>query len=230
MAYKQFRNDLYIKEIQQKLKNIAVEQPIIDKYYSEFRAKLKPTIEETTKDANSNQIRNIIINELSPILKNQTSNFIETLSNSNDLIAFYKFGPAFLNQVKDIRDLDSSFLIALWNKYKSKILTNDFEEEEKNSVPIAQEIIAPFGIAPSGMPYAKRGRKPKQSGDARPATSSKISYLDQLKNSPQFKARQITEEIPTLSLEGIGIRKMHHHTLKKTVGRGIVGETYVSRR
>ena len=228
MAYKQFRNDLYIKEIQQKLKNISVEQPIIDKYYSEFRAKLKPTIEETTKDANSNQIRNIIINELSPILKNQTSNFIETLSNSNDLIAFYKFGPAFLNQVKDIRDLDSSFLIALWNKYKSKILTNDFEEEEKYAVPIAQEIIAPFGIAPSGMPHAKRGRKPKES--TRPATSTKISYIEQLKNSSQFKARQISEEIPVLSLEGHGIRKMHHHTLKKTIGRGIVGETYVSRR
>jgi len=228
MAYKQFRNDLYIKEIQQKLKNIAVEQPIIDKCYSEFRSKLKPTIEESPPNPNNNQIRNIIINELSPILKNQTSNFIETLSNSNDLIAFYKFGPAFLNQVKDIRNLDSSFLIALWNKYKSKILTNDFEEEEKYAVPIAQEIIAPFGIAPSGMPHAKRGRKPKES--TRPATSTKISYMEQLKNSSQFKARQISEDIPALSLEGHGIRKMHHHTLKKTIGRGIVGETYVSRR
>jgi len=76
------------------------------------------------------------------------------------------------------------------------------------------------------MPHAKRGRKPKLSGDARPATSSKISYIEQLRNSPQFKARQITKEIPPLSLEGHGIHKMHH-TLKKTVGRGIIGETYI---
>jgi len=229
MAYKQFRNDLYIKEIQQKLKNIAVEQPIIDKYYSEFRAKLKPTIEESPPNPNNNQIRNIIINELSPILKSQTSNFIETLSNSNDLIAFYKFGPAFLNQVKDIRNLDSSFLNALWNKYKSKMLTNDFEEEEKYSIPIAQEIIAPFGTTASGIPREKAGRKSK--GDARPATSSKISYLNQLTNSPQFKARQAdVSYVPALSLEGHGIHKMHHHTLKRTVGRGVVGDTCINRR
>ena len=43
MTYKQFKNDLYIKEIYQKLKNIAVEQPIIDQYYPDIRSKVKPT-------------------------------------------------------------------------------------------------------------------------------------------------------------------------------------------
>ena len=139
MVYKQFRNDLYIKEIKQRLKIIAVEQPIIDKYYTEFRAKLKPTLEELPLNPDERQIRNIITNEVSPILKDQTSNFIETLKNSNDLLAFYKFGPDFLNQVEDIRNLDNSFLNNLWNKYKSKMLTNElFEEDDKYAVPIAQ--------------------------------------------------------------------------------------------
>jgi len=61
------------------------------------------------------------------------------LQKSNDLIAFYKFGPDFLNQVEDIRNLDNSFLNNLWNKYKSKMLTNElFEEDDKYAVPIAQ--------------------------------------------------------------------------------------------
>ena len=69
MAEKQFRNNLYIKEIYQKLKNIAVEQPIIDQYYSDIRSKIKPTIQELPPNPNENQLRNILTNELSPILK-----------------------------------------------------------------------------------------------------------------------------------------------------------------
>ena len=69
MAEKQFRNNLYIKEIYQKLKNIAVEQPIIDQYYPDIRSKVKPTIQELPPNPNENQLRNILTNELSPILK-----------------------------------------------------------------------------------------------------------------------------------------------------------------
>ena len=158
MAEKQFRNNLYIKEIYQKLKNIAVEQPIIDQYYSDIRSKIKPTIQELPPNPNENQLRNILTNELSPILKNQTSNFIENLKNSNDLIAFYKFGPDFLNQIKDIRDIDSNFLSDLWNKYKSRMLNDDSDNipellEEK--LPTATEIVAPYSLTSYGKPVKK---------------------------------------------------------------------------
>ena len=122
MAYKQFPSDKYLKEVQQKLRLVEIEKPIIDKYYTEFRAKIKPTIAELPENLNESEIRNYVINELSPILKNQTINFVENLSKANDLMAFYKFGKAFLISVKDIRNLDSSFLADLWSKYKSKML------------------------------------------------------------------------------------------------------------
>lgn len=122
MAYKQYPTDKYLKEVQQKLHLLEVQKPIIDKYYSEVRAKVKPTIEQLPENPSESQIRNYIINELSPILKNQTVNFVENLMKANDLMAFYKFGKAFLNEVKDIRNLDSSFLADLWSKYKSKML------------------------------------------------------------------------------------------------------------
>ena len=121
MAYKQYPTDKYLKEIQQRLRLVDAEKPIIDKYYTEFRAKIKPIIEQLPENPNESQLRNYIINELSPILKDQTSNFVENLSKSNDLMAFYRFGKTFLNTVKDIRNLDSAFLADLWSKFKSKL-------------------------------------------------------------------------------------------------------------
>jgi len=230
MAEKQFRNNLYIKEIYQKLKNIAVEQPIIDQYYSDIRSKIKPTIQELPPNPNENQLRNILTNELSPILKNQTSNFIENLKNSNDLIAFYKFGPDFLNQIKDIRDIDSNFLSDLWNKYKSRMLNDDSDnipELLKEKLPRATEIVAPYGLTSYGKPREKAGRKPKDSK----STDTRANIIQQLRNSPLFKAKQDdVTAVPAITLSGHGIHKMHHHTLKKTVGRGIAGETHVNRR
>jgi uncharacterized protein YdiU (UPF0061 family) len=122
MANRVFHTREYINEIKANNKINKLEQPIIDKYYDEFRAKLKPTIATPIEFKNDNEIRNYLINELSPILHNQTSNFVETLSKSNDLKAFYKFGRAFLHEVKDIRNLDSNFLNDLWSKYKSKMV------------------------------------------------------------------------------------------------------------
>jgi len=218
MAYKIFQTDKIYAEIKLKNKLINIEKPIINQYYNEVRSKIKPTIQELPPNPDENQIRNILTNELSPILKSQTSNFIEKLKNSNDLLAFHKFSTAFINTIKDIRYLDSNFLYDLWSKYKSKMLSsnNKIEEEEKHAIPVVQPINVPFGTTARGSPRSKPGRKPKNEG-----------LLEQLKNSPQFKARQAQNVVPTLNLTGHGI---HHHTLKMTVGRGIAGETYVARR
>ena len=122
MAYKIFPNDKYLAEIKKEISNNNIEIPIINKYYTELRAKQKPSLEELPPILDESQIRNYVINELSPILRNQTVNFVENLIKANDLMAFYKFGKTFLNEVKDIRNLDSSFLADLWRKYKSKML------------------------------------------------------------------------------------------------------------
>ena len=124
MSYKQYRPDEYLKEIQHNLRLEKLEKPIIEKYYTELRAKIKPTIEPIIDNLTNSEIRNLVISELSPILKDQTVNFVENLSKSNDLMAFYKFSKLFLSSVKDIRNIDSAFLADLWSKFKSKMLSS----------------------------------------------------------------------------------------------------------
>jgi len=234
MTYKIFKTDLIYKEIQQKLSLIKQEKPIIDKYYAEIRAKIKPTIDELPPNPDENQLRYYLTNQLSPILKDQTPNFIAKLSNSNDLIAFYRLSSDFLFEVEDIQSIDSNFLYDLWIKYKQRVLnTNDYsytssnDVEDKSAIPVVQPIDAPYGIAPSGAPHAKRGRKPKDEK----SNATRTNIIDQLKNSPLFKAKQVNiSNVPEMTLSGHGIHKMHHNTLKRTVGNGIVGHTYVARR
>lgn len=140
MAYNIFKPNQFINEFQKRQELINIEKPIISQYYTESRAKLKPSIIENVNVNNYNKenltdesaIRTSLINELSPILKNQTVNFVEGLVKSNDLYAFYKFSKPFLNEVKDIRNLDSNFLYELWTRYKSKML---IESEKTINIP-----------------------------------------------------------------------------------------------
>lgn len=138
MSYKQHRADKYLNEIKQNLKLEKLEKPIIEKYYNEFRAKIKPTTEPIIDNLTDSEIRNLVISELSPVLKDQTVNFVENLVKTNDLMAFYKFSKLFLNSVKDIRNIDSAFLSDLWRKFKSKMLSN-----VEKTPPIEAEIIKP---------------------------------------------------------------------------------------
>lgn len=124
MAYKQFRNDDYISDINKKLNLINIEKPIIDKHSAFIRAKMKPTLDVVNEDTSlltDSEIRNKIIRDLSPILHNQTVNFVETLGRNNDLKAFYAFYNVFVPTIKNIRNLDSSFMQDLWNKFKDKM-------------------------------------------------------------------------------------------------------------
>lgn len=137
MAYNIFKPNEFINEFKKRQELTNFEKPIISQYYTESRAKQKPSIQEniTIKDINLNDesaIRNSLIDELRPLLKDQTINFIENIIKSNDLIAFYKFSKNFLNEVKDIRNLDSTFLHELWNRYKTKMLIN---YQNKQNIP-----------------------------------------------------------------------------------------------
>jgi hypothetical protein len=126
MAYKIFPTDKYIKEIKQKIAINNETIPSIQEYYKELRTKQVPTIQELPSNPDENQIRNIIRNELSSIstsLNSQDISYIiETLSKSNDLLAFYKYAKSFINHIKDIRGLNSSFLLQLWAKFKSNLI------------------------------------------------------------------------------------------------------------
>lgn len=125
MAYKQFPTDKYIAEIKRKANIQSFESPIIRKFNTELRAKIKPTITELPPTASENDIRSALTTELSKVLKSSdVPNVIENLSKANDLRSFYRFSKTFLNQIKDIRNLDASFFLDLWSKFKSQMLSS----------------------------------------------------------------------------------------------------------
>ena len=133
MSYKVFPVDKYISELKHRQTLDIKEKPIIEKYYAELRAKIKPTLEELGPVPNEQQIRVLITNELSPILRNnqQVAYVIEELSKSNDLMSFYKFGKLFLNSIKEVRGIDGSFLLQLWAKFKTNLLIISYEDNEQ---------------------------------------------------------------------------------------------------
>ena len=213
MAYKIFPNDKYLAEIKKEISNNNIEIPIINKYYTELRAKQNPSLEELPPNPNESQIRNYVINELSPILKNQTVNFVENLIKANDLMAFYKFGKTFLNEVKDIRNLDSSFLADLWRKYKSKMLiyaesnvpktgltANEYENALKHNRRVASsryleypEIVIepPSRLTPSILNRivvdSNYGTTPNVIS---PTKDQKMSVLEQIKEYPMVRTKK----------------------------------------
>lgn len=140
MAYNIFHPDKYIAELKHRQSLDIIEKPIIEKYYSELRAKQKPTLEELLPPPNEQQIRVIVTNELSPILKNtqQVAYVIEELANSNDLLSFYKIGKLFLSSIKDVRNIDSNFLLQLWSKFKTKLLDEHAFSERGVGHKVAQ--------------------------------------------------------------------------------------------
>lgn len=219
MASNIFRTKNIYSEIATAIKNQNEETPIIDKYYTEVRLKAKPSI-EAANITDENHLRRILINELSPILKDQTTNFIERLATANDLTAFYKFSKIFIAGTKDIRDIDASFMFKLWEKFKSKMIIEQFDY--------------PHGSKKDGNPRGKPGPKKKESliddieeeekveekveekspgpGPKKKVKNKKApqeeSLIHELKNSPGFRSKQEAQ----------------------IKGNGIVGMTYIARR
>ena len=130
MAYNIYKPDKYIAELKHRQTLDIIEKPIIEKYYNELRAKQKPSLDDLLPSPNEQQIRVIVTNELSPILRNtqQVAYVIEELAKSNDLLSFYKIGKLFLSSIKDVRNIDSTFLLQLWSKFKTKLLDEDKKE------------------------------------------------------------------------------------------------------
>jgi len=142
MAYKQFPTDKYLAELRKEVNIEAMTKPIIQKHNAELRAKVKPTVEELPPTASDNEIRSALTNELSKVLKAPDVPYvIESLSKANDLRSFYRFSKAFLNQIKDIRNLDASFLLDRWSKFKSQML---IESERVNAVPFQGQTAAEY--------------------------------------------------------------------------------------
>jgi len=151
MAYKQFPTDKYITEIKRKANIQRFESPIIHKFNTELRAKVKPTITELPPTASENDIRSALTNELSKVLKaSDVPNVIENLSKANDLRSFYRFSKTFLNQIKDIRNLDASFFLDLWSKFKSQMLSSvgfsklEIQSEREGVVPFQGQTAAEY--------------------------------------------------------------------------------------
>jgi len=90
------------------------------------------------------------------------------------------------------------------------------ELEEKlpyaKAMPVLEVIAAPYGTTKSGIPRLKAGPKGKK---------AKLSQEEETK-----RYRESFQEMINPA-KGKGI---HHSTLKRTIGRGIVGMTYVARR
>ncbi len=201
MAYNIFKPDSFYAEIKKKQDLYNIEKPIINQYYTESRAKLKPTIIENVnvKDINindENAIRNSLINELRPILRDQTINFIETLYKSNDLIAFYKFGKPFLNEVKDIRNLDATFLLELWNRYKKKMLIDNSNKINIPSILTAEEYEAKVKKnKPSNMiDYDKQKEQElfnKQTEEANRNYKTQLRNIERLNTSSNIEEGRI---------------------------------------
>lgn len=133
------RNNAYYKELKQKAALIKIEKPIINNFMNDY----KLNIEQTPKSyldllnndlSNKNEIRRILRDELSKFLKNsqEVSFILDSLDKNGDLINFYKFGKLFLLSIKDIRSIDSIYLIQLWGRFKQKLL---LQSEENPNTP-----------------------------------------------------------------------------------------------
>lgn len=138
------RTNAYIKEIKQKNNVNTRAKPIIDKFLIDQRLNLQTPIETSiklienslTSQDNENKVREILRNELVKVLYNsqEISYFIEALDKSNDIYNFYKFGNAFLRNLKNVRGLDANYLLQLWNKYKETILNNEKYYDLQNKI------------------------------------------------------------------------------------------------
>jgi len=187
-----FSPDDYIRNLKAKQQVNAIAQPVIDQYYTEFRAKLKPTVQEPPPDgSNESQLQFYLVNLLSPILHSQTSNFIERIRAAGDLKAFAKFGKNFLEQVKNVNNLDSSFLFDLWAKYKKKML-------------IASESSSPAFQGQTSNEYAKSINK----------NYYKVPTSEEF-NNPQIVVHPGATSIsaPDTRLREIVVHPKHHHAL-----------------
>jgi hypothetical protein len=142
MAYKVFPTNKIYNEIFKKTKILDEEIPIINDYYTQFRAKQKPIIQNQInifENLTDNEIRNKISNELSGIIKNDDILYVvESLDKSGDLKAFYTYIKSFKDSIKNINNLNGSFLLLLWQKFKSNLIFEDTNKPKGSSLTASE--------------------------------------------------------------------------------------------
>ncbi len=194
MAYKQFPTDRQISEIQHRARLDELERPIIEKHSAELRAKVRPTVEELPTTASDNDIRSALTTELSKVLKPADVPYaIESLSKANDLRSFYRFARVFLAQIKGIRNLDASFLLDLWGRFKSKML---IESAKPDTIPFPGQTAAEYerSLRVSGKPVYI-GPTSSQLNEL--SAMGQEDTLPQIKEMQKYRAerRQLEDEL-----------------------------------
>lgn len=116
---------IFIKNIYRKINIDKQEIPIINKFYSELKEKMQPTIDyvEPQKQLSINEMRNNIISDLRQYLNNP-SEFVESLTNNDEIELFYNFYKMFLKQIEGIKRIDNKYMSQLWNDFKNKLNIN----------------------------------------------------------------------------------------------------------
>jgi hypothetical protein len=189
-------NSSFVRNIYKKQYLNKIEEPIIDKYYTDVRNNQKAIpeilIDRMEKQLSTNEMRNIIFSELKSVLSNP-SQFIEELFNNNEIEIFYKFANLFLNQIKGVRNIDSNYLSQLWNVFKENLLSGTFStkiktikqsprstsepSKEESDISLESEeplLLTPFGSTLTGeVKTSKRGR-PRGSTN-KPKTETNVS-------------------------------------------------------
>ena len=259
MAYKQYPVDKYVDELHKKLVVQQQQIPIIQKYNAELRAKIKPTVGDFPPTATESEMRSILTTELSKVLKaSDVPNVIEHLAKANDLKAFYNFSKLFLAQVKDVRNLDASYILNLWSRFKSKMLI--VAETSANAPPFQGQTAAEYERAIKRNEFTRESRERSQMGEEdinRIKPRLKIDTSKGMSNLPVYEA--LNPEMAThMELEsnpyGYRIVRGKKDDLTKTFskaprknpvqgslllpgkrkkhikGGAIIGQTYLSRR
>ena len=113
-------------ELNQKLNLQNLEKPIVDQYWYDIHQKIPKTLPIPRPETNINKIREIVLDEIkSIVLDNQErNNIVNHLSQKDELGLFYKIGRNFLHKIQGVRDLDSTYFLQLWNRYKTNLSTS----------------------------------------------------------------------------------------------------------
>lgn len=122
MATKIFNVGALERELALERKISELQKPIINEYFIENRAKLKPTVGQVSQPSQM-VYRDPVKVKLESILKpNEAQYVLMSLEKSNELHSFYQFSDPFLKSVRGT-NLDASYLLDLWAKFKNNLIS-----------------------------------------------------------------------------------------------------------
>ena len=80
--------------------------------------------EELPVGTDMNLIRNAVSIELGKYIRGsqEIANIIDRLNSDDDLLNYYRFGKLFEKTIQGVRQLDASYFIQLWEKFKENLL------------------------------------------------------------------------------------------------------------